>query len=592
MVMTRSTCRLAGRFAACGLVLLGVMAGSGAGSAASSATRVRFQWDWATERPQAAAMNAVGAAQGRRQRLPLVHDFSHHHVIFPESVPTNVLAAVRNDPRFLQQYLRRHARLQAPFNPYDVPDPSAAHTIQRDWSVSLNGGSAGTIGTPAKYVFDVNAPPSCTTDYVVTGVSIAGSATQANMIGLNSLYNTPTGNGLCAGIAPTVVFAYNVGPGIINSYVGLSLDGTKVAFNENNGGSSFFHILKMASGAGNGTSASAAVQPGVGNAAVDTKIALTGGVSTAPFVDYVADVAYVTTSDNVMHKYKGVFLGIPTEVTAAGTGWPATFGGGGGISTPVFDSVSRHIFITNSGNGCIDYVDDSVAPAVVHSGLFPFSPGLSTAAPVIVDTGNQRVYGFSSNGGGTGAIVGQADTFLTAASQVTVSVGGATGHNLPLMGDFNENYYNGLTASARLYVVGNDNSGNRVPALYAIGFGAGFKLNAAPSNGPVLVATNVAGLNASPVTAFFNSSLNKQFIFFGVSNSCSAIVTTGCVRSVDVTGNAFPTAVTVNTVILAAAGGTGGITVDNVSLAAGASSVYYTTLAGKTLVKATQALLQ
>jgi hypothetical protein len=131
-----------------------------------------------------------------------------------------------------------------------------------------------------------------------------------------------------------------------------------------------------------------------------------------------------------------------------------------------------------------------------------------------------------------------------------------------------------------------------VPALYAIGFGAGFKMNAVPTNGPVLVATNVAGLDASPVTAFFNSSLNKQFIFFGVSNSCSAIVTTGCIRSVDVTGNAFPTAVTVNNVILAAAGGTGGITVDNVSLSAGASSVYYTTLTGKTLVKATQALLQ
>jgi hypothetical protein len=587
MLMTRSRFKVTGRSVACGLVLVGVMAGSGAGSAASSATRVPFHWDWATERPQAAAMNAVGAAQGRRQRLPIVDDFSHHHVIFPESVPANVLAAVRNDPRFLQQYLRRHARLQAPFNPYYVRD-----RIQRDWSFSLNGGSAGTIGTPAKYVFDVNAVPSCTTDYVVTGVSIAGSATQANLIGLNSLYNTPTGTGLCAGTAPKVIFAYNVGPGVINSFVGLSLDGTKVAFNENNAGSSFFHILKMASGPGNGTSASGAATPGVGNTAVDTKIALNGGVSTAPFVDYVADVAYVTTSDNVMHKFQGVFLGTPTEVTAAGTGWPATFAAAGGISTPVFDSVSRHIFITNSGDGGIDYVDDSVVPAVIHAGLFPFSPGLSTADPVMVDSGNKRVYGFSSNGGGTGAIVGQADTSLTAASQVTVTVGGATARLLPLMGDFNEDYYNGLVASARLYVVGNDNSANRVPALYAIGFGAGFKLNAVPSNGPILVATNVAGLNASPVTAFFNSSLNRQFIFFGVSNSCSIVVTTGCIRSVDVTGNAFPTALTVNNVILAAPGGTGGITVDNVSLSLGASSVYYTTLTGKTLVKATQALLQ
>jgi hypothetical protein len=99
-------------------------------------------------------------------------------------------------------------------------------------------------------------------------------------------------------------------------------------------------------------------------------------------------------------------------------------------------------------------------------------------------------------------------------------------------------------------------------------------------------------MNASTVTAFFNTSLNEQFIFFGVSGSCSTAVTTGCIRSVNVTSEAFPTATTVNNVIFAATGGTGGISIDNVSLSAGASSVYYTTLTGKTVVKATQAALQ
>ena len=40
------------------------------------------------------------------------------------------------------------------------------------------------------------------------------------------------------------------------------------------------------------------------------------------------------------------------------------------------------------------------------------------------------------------------------------------------------------------------------------------------------------------------------------------------------------------------AGGTTSISVDNTSLSAGAASVYYMTLTGKTLVKATQAGLQ
>jgi hypothetical protein len=44
--------------------------------------------------------------------------------------------------------------------------------------------------------------------------------------------------------------------------------------------------------------------------------------------------------------------------------------------------------------------------------------------------------------------------------------------------------------------------------------------------------------------------------------------------------------------VLAATGGTGTITVDNNNVAAEASSVYYTTHSGNTIVKATQSALQ
>ena len=54
----------------------------------------------------------------------------------------------------------------------------------------------------------------------------------------------------------------------------------------------------------------------------------------------------------------------------------------------------------------------------------------------------------------------------------------------------------------------------------------------------------------------------------------------------------FPTATSINDVVLAATGGTGGISIDNVSASPRASSVYYTTLTGKTVVKATQDGLQ
>ena len=88
------------------------------------------------------------------------------------------------------------------------------------------------------------------------------------------------------------------------------------------------------------------------------------------------------------------------------------------------------------------------------------------------------------------------------------------------MGDFNEAYYNGVSGQSLLYVIGNDGSANRVPALYAIGFNSSFKLNPTYSNGPLLLWRETwPGITASPITAFFNSSLNKQFLFLGVSGT-------------------------------------------------------------------------
>ena len=43
---------------------------------------------------------------------------------------------------------------------------------------------------PAKYSFDINATPSCTNDYVVFGLNVAGATPgQANLVGVNNLYS-------------------------------------------------------------------------------------------------------------------------------------------------------------------------------------------------------------------------------------------------------------------------------------------------------------------------------------------------------------------------------------------------------------------
>jgi hypothetical protein len=547
--------------------------------------------------------------------VSMVEDWSSRHVIFSEDVARENRGAVLADPRFWHQYLRRHATRPLPVfdedrereherdadrdgdREHDRDDHHRRHKkalSHRDWTVSLGGGSGGRISGPAKFVFDVTAAPSCTTDFVVTGVAANGAANQANIIGLNRLYTNPGGTGFCAGTGPLVMFAYNVGAGQVPSLVALSLNGQKLAFSENNvaAGTSNFHVLKFATGAGNGTSATAPAVPGTGNTAVDTKVALAGGSTTGPFVDYAHDVAYVTTNgtSSVMHKFSGVFNGTLAEVTTGG--WPATIPGNPGVSTPVYDNVSRHVFATD-GQGHIDYIDDSVSPAVVVSGTFVFTGTGITAAPLVVDSSRQKVYAFAGGGNGASAVAAQADTNLTAGSKVVVNVG-TTSPNAVLEGDFNNAYYSGgAFGTAFLYVVGNDATATQRAALYNIGFAdATFKLNAAKSNGPLALSVgNTTGVLASPLTEFFNSRLAKDFMFVGISAACQAQGGSGCIRSMDITSG-FPTAANVNNVILNASGGTGTITVDNNNVASEASSVYYTSQSGNDIVKATQAALQ
>jgi hypothetical protein len=232
---------------------------------------------------------------------------------------------------------------------------------------------------------------------------------------------------------------------------------------------------------------------------------------------------------------------------------------------------------------------------VVHSGSFSFAATGITAAPVVVDSSRQKVYAFAGNPGGTNAVVAQGDTSLTAASKVVVNIGTGSA-NAVLEGDFNNVYYSGGTGTPLLYAVGNDSSTTQRAALFAVGFNSSFVLNSTTANGPLALSIGITtGVIASPVTEFFNSKLAKDFLFVSVSNACAAfgsgLPTGGCIRSLDITGG-FPASTAINNVVLAATGGTGTITVDNNSASAQASSVYYTTQTGNTIVKATQAGLQ
>jgi hypothetical protein len=474
---------------------------------------------------------------------------------------------------------------------FDSHDGSGYHTAVTGTPFNLNEDPSAGQTFPAKFVFDVTAAPSCTNDFLVVGLpSTPASGGQANLFGVNNLYTAPSGTGFCSGTGPTVAYAYASGTGQIPGNVTISQFGTQVAYVENlQTGSSYFHVLTLGTTGNNGTSPAAAVVPGVGNNAVDKSVLLTpdNGITNqsstnSPFIVYTngdaTDYAFVTTystasgsSSGYLYKIIGVFGGSTPPRIAWSVPITAV------PSSPVYDSVSNKVFITDNA-GRIDYVLDSGTPTVVYSSVL--ASGATSANAPVVDSTNQEVYAtFNSNG--TNAVVVQTSTSLSGG--VIVPVGTAnTLYGGPYAVDFNNAYYTGI-GSPLLYVAGTGSG--TTPTLYGVGF-SGSALNPSAVQSTAL-ATGSA--DSSPVTEFFNATLNKDFLFVGVTNHCVATTlggTAGCVQSLDITSG-FPT-VSASTTALAAAGGTTGIIVDNDSAANQASSIYYATKTGSTLVKATQ----
>jgi hypothetical protein len=480
---------------------------------------------------------------------------------------------------------------------YQYYDDTGYNDTALGQPVTLSVAPGGGQTTPAKFVFDVNAVPSCSNDFVAIGIPASPAAGgQANIVGYNNLYSyqgTTTQTPLCPTDGPTVMFAYASGTGQVPASVVLSQNGSQLAYIENlPTGSSYFHVLTLGTTGTNGSSPSAAVVPGSagGNNAVDQTVLLSpdGGITNQSSTNTVwvvythgdaNDVAYATTysaagtGSGYLYKISNVFNGsAPTIVWSV----PIT----AVPSTPVFDFVSNNIFFTDS-NGSIDYVTDlGGSPSTVT--YTPIASGNTAENPVVIDSIHEMVYAtFNSNG--TNALVVQAPTSM--ASNVSASVGPAsTIYTGPYEPDFNNAWYTG-SGTPLLYIAGT--GAGTVPTLYSVGFNGSGVMNSTANVTTAPLTTGMA--DSSPVTEFYNTTLLTDYLFVGVTDNCVAATeggTAGCVMSLDIT-NGFPT-VTTSTTALAAAGGTSAIIVDNDSSLTEASSIYYATKTGATLVKATQ----
>lgn len=221
--------------------------------------------------------------------------------------------------------------------------PPAPQTLRGDWGANIghsmitpNANNAPPM-YPAKYTFNVNLNPNCTSDYVVFPTGAAGTNTGGNptpsILAFNELYTSQAGGvpaGFCGTTGPSVAWAYlNVtcatstttsSDPILSSPV-ISLDGTKVAWVTSTGK---VQILTIGTVGSNGSSVTNPVcienAPGgtatTPNNAVLNSVTLTNAkqngnpasVSLSEiFVDYNSDSGYVGDDDGYLHKITPFF---------------------------------------------------------------------------------------------------------------------------------------------------------------------------------------------------------------------------------------------------------------------------------------------
>jgi hypothetical protein len=514
--------------------------------------------------------------------------FIYNNVLYPSINPAIDVDGILFISGGLEINIWGNAASDYEFDDYDGSAYTNDNTGEPFTLISAPGGGQTA---PAKFTFNVNSAPNCTNDFVVIGIPTnPAPGGQANIVGVNHLYSGGT-DALCS-TGPTVMFAYASGSGEVPASVVISQDGSQIGYVENlPTGSSYFHVLTLGTIGTNGTSTTAAVVPGSagGNNAVDRTVLLSpdGGTTNQSstntvFVVYTpndsSDVAYASTystaggGSGYLYKISNVFNNsVPTIV------WSVPIDAI--PSTPVYDSVSNKVFFTDS-SGRIDYVvDTGASPSVVYSAVL--ANGNTAENPVVVDSTHQMVYA-SFNSNGTNSLIVQVPTSM--ASAVSVPVGTAsTIYTGPYEPDFNNAWYTG-TGTPLLYIAGTGTG--TLPTLYSVGFNGSGEMNSSV-NASTPLTTGTA--DSAPVTEFYNATLQKDYLFVGVTNNCIASTnggSAGCIMSLNITGG-FPT-VNASTTALAAAGGTTGIIVDNDSGFNQASSIYFATKTGDSLVKASQ----
>jgi len=538
-----------------------------------------------------------------------ITDWTSHHVIYTEGASVQTRLRNQNDLRWRGAWARRNMPLLRTITARTSPSSRQVVTVagkHRDWAFSMKNGTVGAGQYPAKFGIDLTGTPNCTNDFVVFPLNVNGSATQANLVGLNNLYSNTSNTGFCAGTGPNTLFAYRITKAIPGSPV-LSEDGTKIAFVENSA-TPKFHVLAWKSGQGTvGAPTTPTLIVGVPAAGSGnyTSLSLTGSSNVSlgsPYIDYDNDLAYVTTDTRRLYRIKNVFcttaacIASPAapSLDATWTTNPVVVGGNPNVLTaPVLDSNTNNVFLGGSDGKLYGYHAASGtaltgSPIVVGDGTA--NGGIND--PPIVDGSDGLVYVVSGSSASSHAVVYQTTTSFTG-TPVTLAIGNG-GQMLVHKPAFNDAYYsqavNGSPLQWFLYLCGVDASNHAT--LHRVSFNSSRNM----TSDATVVTVGAVGDTCSPLTEFLDTTstpaTDRLFV--------SLVGTTNQVEFFDISSDTAPSGPANPPGPLAEPGGTSGIIIDNAAAVSEATSIYFTTQAKSNncgtnvycAVKLTQANLQ
>ena len=486
-------------------------------------------------------------AKDGQQQLSLTHDWSHRHVVYTNT-PTqmNAAMAATRDPRALSSYLRRVvAARNARERQEGRQERRTEKPFEVDWAFSMGTPNTATPIAANQYpaIFTQNfASPSCTADYLVMPVNVAGTATAANLIGVNQLYSNAARTGLCNTVSgPSVRFAYFNASANTTS-VSTSLDGTKIIWVENSTPAKLHVLAWRAEGtvAGPIAPAAAAGAPVAGSGTMAT-VTLSGNVTnSSPFVDYDHDVAYVGDNSGNLYWITNVFCTTPTcqaapvapslDTTAWAPNGFVNVGAATILTAPVADGVTGNIYV-GGANGTLYVRKGSDGTSVGTVAVGNANQGGINSAPIVDGTGasgNELVYVFAGDDQGVTGALSAAVAVQIQVSLSTGTIGTVTRQNIgprnvqpARMGALNDSYYTG-SGTPRLYACGTLAGGTR-RRLYRIPFNASRVIGTPVSVGNLGTNTNQS---CSPLTAFNNGTNDRLFLTLGTNRVLDDFVIT------------------------------------------------------------------